>query len=326
MYFIDREIASGKYPNTTTLAQDYECSTATISRDLEYMRDMLDAPIEYDYKERGYYYAKKTFRLPLSHSSPEDLLAFGMAKTLFSLYKNTPIYDAAKRLMDSVIAPLGDAAAGGAAGAASGAGDRWYEDRIIVPPVPLTQFSVNVWEAVCEALRRNLVIDLEYRNKWNDGFFPLRVQPYQLIFDSGAWYLYACTDKKRTLRIYALSRMKNVRLSDKTFTFPAAADHRVRFDGSYFGAYSGEKKYHFRIAFYGDGALRAVERRWTADQQIEETPEGVILSFTSAQYGKVRELVLSNGRDAVPLAPEELVIDWKENLADMRKRAGKEKK
>jgi hypothetical protein len=46
----------------------------------------------------------------------------------------------------------------------------------------------------------------------------------------------------------------------------------------------------------------------------------VILSFTSAQYGKVLELVLANGRDALPLEPAELVRDWQENIRDMQKR------
>ena len=49
IYFIDRETASGKYPNTKTLAKTYETGTATISRDIEFMRVMMNAPIEYDY-------------------------------------------------------------------------------------------------------------------------------------------------------------------------------------------------------------------------------------------------------------------------------------
>jgi hypothetical protein len=56
MYFIDRQIASGKYPNVNDLAREYEVGTATIYRDIEYMRNMLDAPIEYSAKDRGWFY------------------------------------------------------------------------------------------------------------------------------------------------------------------------------------------------------------------------------------------------------------------------------
>jgi predicted DNA-binding transcriptional regulator YafY len=309
IYFIDREIASGKYPNTRTLAETYETGTATISRDIEFMRDMMNAPIEYDFKRKGYYYTEKTFRLPAAFGSVEDIAAMGMAKTLLSLYRNTPIYNAAKELMESVTAPLGEAE-----------NSRWYEERIVVPPIPSVQFPPEIWQCVCEGLRKNRALGFEYRSTWDSGYSPRRVHPYQLLFDNGAWYLYAYSKKGRGMRMYSLSRIKDIKLEDETFNYPASADFSARLDGSYFGAYSSEKKFRFRIAFFNDGAMRVKERLWTADQHIEETNNGVILKFTSSQYGKVLELVLSNGKDAVPLAPAELVQDWRDNLWGMRKR------
>ena len=313
IYFIDREIASGNYPNTTTLAKAYEVGTATISRDIEFMKDMLNAPIAYDYKRKGYYYTQKTFRLPASFTSCEDMLAIGMAKTLLSLYRNTPIYSAASQLMESVTAPLGDAES-----------SRWYEERIIVPPVPATQFSPEIWNTICEALQKNRILSFQYRSTWTSGYTPRHVRPYQLLFDNGAWYLYAYSNAERReargTRMYSLPRIQNITLEDETFQYPASSDFRSTIDGSYFGAYSGEKKYRFRIAFYNDGAMRIKERLWAADQRIKETPDGVILSFSSSQYGKVLELVLANGRDALPLEPKELVRDWRENLRDMMHR------
>jgi predicted DNA-binding transcriptional regulator YafY len=309
IYFIDREIASGKYPNTRTLAEANETGTATISRDIEFMKDQLNAPIEYDFKQKGYYYTKTAFRLPAAFTSAEDMLALGMAKTLLSLYRNTPIYDAADQLMESITAPLGEAEAG-----------RWHEERIVVPPIPSVQFSPEIWQCVCEGLRKNRVLSFEYRRSWDSDYSPRRVHPYQLLFDNGAWYLYAYSTEGRGMRMYSLPRIRNINLEDESFKYRNSADYRLSLDGSYFGAYSEEKKRRFRIAFFNDGAMRIKERIWAADQQIKETKDGVILSFSSAQYGKVLELVLANGRDALPLEPAELVKDWQENLRDMQKR------
>ena len=36
----------------------------TIRRDIDYMRDQLHAPIEFDSVQNGYYYTEPTFRLP----------------------------------------------------------------------------------------------------------------------------------------------------------------------------------------------------------------------------------------------------------------------
>ena len=52
---IHRKIRSGCYPNTKQLAFELESGIATISRDLDYMRDRMFAPIEYDFTHKGYY-------------------------------------------------------------------------------------------------------------------------------------------------------------------------------------------------------------------------------------------------------------------------------
>ncbi|MDR1144039.1 MAG: HTH domain-containing protein, partial [Spirochaetaceae bacterium] len=126
IYFIDREIASGTYPSTRQLAEEYEVGTATISRDIEFLRDRIGAPVEYDSHHRGYFYSDKSYRLPASFSRPEDMLALRMVKNLNTLYRGTPLYPASRELLDSITAPL----------AVSGRSEKpWYEDRIIVPPV-----------------------------------------------------------------------------------------------------------------------------------------------------------------------------------------------
>jgi predicted DNA-binding transcriptional regulator YafY len=309
IFFIDEEIASGKYPNTRTLADAYRTGIATISRDIKLMREWLYAPIEYDFTQKGYYYTEKTSRLPGTFGSVEGIMALGMAKNLLSLYRNTPIYDAARELVENITAPLGEAES-----------SRWYDERIIVPKVPSVQFASGIWQCICEGLRKNRILRFDYRSTWKSGYTPRRIRPYQLLFDNGAWYIYAYSIEGRGVRMYSLSRIKNISLEDETFSFPASADFSTQLGGSYFGAYSGQKKYRFRIAFYNDGAMRIQERIWAADQRIKEIKDGVILEFSSTQYGKVLELVLSNGRDALPLEPAELVRDWRENLRDMQKR------
>jgi predicted DNA-binding transcriptional regulator YafY len=120
--------------------------------------------------------------------------------------------------------------------------------------------------------------------------------------------------------MFALARIRNIILTEKRFTLPKNWDYRDHMAGGFLGAYTDDKKRRFRIAFYNDAALRVQERRWAADQRITETPDGITLEFSSAQYGKVLELVLASGGDALPLEPSELVTDWRENLRSALKR------
>jgi predicted DNA-binding transcriptional regulator YafY len=314
MYFIDREIAAGKYPNTRTLAEAYETGPATISRDIEFMRDRLGAPIEYDYFRKGYYYAGKTYRLPAAFTSANELAALGMAKTLLTLYRNTPMYDTARQLLETLTTPLEDAE-----------NPAWYEDRIVVPPVPSIDVADETWQAICDGLRENRVLIFNYRASWGDSYRPRRVRPYQLLFDNGAWYLYAWDEERKGERMFSLARIKNIALRKEKFTLPRQWDFRAHTDGGFFGVYTDDKKRRFRIDFYNDATLRVQERRWAADQIITPIEGGVRLEFTASQYGKVLELVLAQGRDAEPLEPPELAAEWRAHVRAMAGRTRQKK-
>jgi predicted DNA-binding transcriptional regulator YafY len=317
IYFIDRKIASGVYPNTRDLAKEYEVGTATICRDIEFMRDRLDAPIKYSPLHRGFFYAEKTFRLPARFAAAEDMLALGMAKNLLSLYRNTPLYEAARRLMDNITAPL--------AGEESG-GEAWYEKRILAPFSASYPVDEEIWNAILTGLRENRIITFEYQSTWKEDFKPRRIRPYQLLFDAGVWYLYAYAEERRGIRMFSLSRIRNIAVTNDKFNLPRNYDYSDQADGSYFGVFAGQEKEHFRVAFYGDYVLWAKERLWAADQKIEDTADGVIIDFSGTQYGKVLEWVLSNGAWAVPLEPAKLVQDWEWNIEQMRKNLKKPEK
>jgi predicted DNA-binding transcriptional regulator YafY len=68
---IDEAIRGGSYPSISKLARLAEVTKRTIERDIECLRDMYRAPIEYDYQRRGYYYSEPNFFIrPLRSRAP----------------------------------------------------------------------------------------------------------------------------------------------------------------------------------------------------------------------------------------------------------------
>lgn len=63
--YIHESLSSGSYPTTQKLAKDLEASTATISRDIEFLRDRYHAPCEYDPERKGFFYTEPDFQLDL---------------------------------------------------------------------------------------------------------------------------------------------------------------------------------------------------------------------------------------------------------------------
>ena len=53
------------------------------------------------------------------------------------------------------------------------------------------------------------------------------------------------------------------------------------------------------------------------NQTFKEDEESTTVSFSSSQFDKVLELILSWGRQAEPLAPARLVKRWKEEVLAM---------
>jgi hypothetical protein len=276
---------------------------------------------EYDAGRRGYCYTDKAFRLPGKFSSASDMLALGIAKNLLSPYQHTPIYQAARNLLESIVVPFeAQEPVRGSKREAS----RWYEGRIVTPPVPSAPVGQELWETITAGLRENRAISFEYQGAWDEEYQARRVRPYQLLFDNGLWYLYGYAEERRALRMFSLARIRNAARCPDAFALPEDYDYRGGASGmdgggrkgrsgeeptgaSYFGVFAGVKKYRFRVAFYDESIVWASERTWAADQLIESHETGIVLEFTSCQYDKVLEWVLSRGCTARPLEPAELV-------------------
>jgi len=315
IYRIDAEIASGKFPNSDGLARMCETSVSTISRDIEFMRSQLFAPIEYDPLNRGYYYTQKTYRMPAGFTSAEDLLALGMAKSIVSLYMETPLYDASVNLLESIIAPI-----------ASDGNRDWLENRIVVPKIASAKVNPDTWKIVVAGLKDNRVINFEYLGTWDDDYRVRQVCPYQLLFDSGVWYVYGLSQERKATRIFSLSRMKNISLCKEHFKLPSKFKYSESAGDSYFGVFVGEEKMQFSINCYEDAVIYASERQWAADQKItpiyeDNTDDGITIEFTSTQLNKVLKWVLSCGCCAVPQKPQKLVDQWKLHIKEMKKQA-----
>ena len=314
---IDQQIASGKYPNTPYLIKCLrdpwgKISTSTVHRDIEFMRDRLFAPIEYNALHRGFYYSESNYRIPImGFSGSEELLALGMAKNILTMYKDTPIYDAAQNLLDSIIAPL----------IAEG-NSNWYENRIVVPAVPSAAVPPDIWEPITTALKENRVLTFEYMGAYDAQYVPRRVRPYQLLFDTGIWYLYGYAEERKDIRLFSLCRVKNIALAKDRFSLPKDFDYRNNSAG-FFGIFTGQKKQRFKVAFYDYSVAWVKDRKWAEDQKIIEDDDGITITFTSSQFDKVLEWVLSRGCTALPLEPEPLVEAWRWNIEEMRKMAGK---
>ena len=150
-------------PNSKQLAFDNEVGIATISRDIEFLKNRFDAPIEYDAKKRGYFYAED-FEMPLNAISPADLAVLSLAKSLLVQYEGTPVYEEVSRIIDF----LADT---------KGSGNSEFLDRIALPPMPKIKIDEEIWTKITGAMRENRIIEFDYKGRWKTTETHRRVRP-----------------------------------------------------------------------------------------------------------------------------------------------------
>src|SRR3989441_11754943 len=106
MLRIHRAIQSGSYPNATTLARELEVSTKSIHRDIEFMRDRLDLPVEYDGARFGYRYTEEVNAFPTVQITEGELFALVVAEKALQQYRGTsfekPLLSAIRKMEQSL--------------------------------------------------------------------------------------------------------------------------------------------------------------------------------------------------------------------------------
>jgi predicted DNA-binding transcriptional regulator YafY len=64
---------------------------STMARDLDFLRDEEDAPIEYDESEKGYRLTDETYSLPPVRLSRKEVFGLSIARKLLGAFEGTPL-------------------------------------------------------------------------------------------------------------------------------------------------------------------------------------------------------------------------------------------
>src|SRR5262245_7099543 len=106
MLHIHRTIQSGKYPNATLLSRELEVSSKSIHRDLEFMRDRLQLPLEWDGSKFGYHYTEEVNAFPTLQITEGELFALVVAEKALQQYRGTsferPLLSAFRKMEQSL--------------------------------------------------------------------------------------------------------------------------------------------------------------------------------------------------------------------------------
>ena len=284
--------------NCQQLGKDFEVSYKTIQRDLDFMRDRLNLPIEYDPTRYSFRYTEKVEAFPLLQVSEGEILALFVAQKVLAQYHGTPF----EKTLGSAFQKL----TGALKETVSFDLGEWgsdYSFRV----TGASAADLEVFRLLARAIVQRQEISFSYQSLRASAPETRSVHPYHLANIDNAWYLLAYDPQRAQIRTFALPRIQKPVLTKKTFDRPRGFSAEKELKGG-FGVFSGSGKYCIKVRFDSFAARLVRERDWHPTQKIREIKGGGIeLEMTLGALEEIERWVLSWGDHAKVLGPKALI-------------------
>jgi predicted DNA-binding transcriptional regulator YafY len=301
---LEHLIKTLNYPNTTVLCKELEVSRRTIMRDLEFLQDQYNAPIEYDSFHRGYYFTDKTFFVKRGMLSEAELLTVSTMLPLMDQYKNTPLENAFKSVFEKLYDMLPTEIKV----------DSSFINDVQFISDPLPKIDVEIFNGIFTSIRNKKTVQFGYRSIENTDWVPREFDPYKVICQKGNWYVFGFCHKHQKFMVYSLSRMKELIILDE-FNFIEDFEKHIHIDPN-IGIWNNDvEPIKIELLFSKEINTYILERTWHKDQECKQNDDGsVYLSFTSNQTQELKYWIMSFGSAVKVLSPETLREDIKKEL------------
>ncbi len=297
---IFHELKSNRYPNRMTLAGVVEAAVKTIQRDIDFMRDRMQMPIEYDRDRRGYYFTEPMEQFPLVQLTEAELVSVFVAQKALIQYKGTSFEAPLKSAFDKLISGSG------------GTFEISWEDldaSIAFRAPEALPPDTKIFQVVSEAVKLSKMLTFDYKKLESNIYEPRRLEPYQVLCFRNQWYCIGHDLDRDAMRTFVLFRMKKPHLGVEGFRKPLNFSAQKHFKNS-FGIFSGSdgKPQKVLMRFDSTTAQHIRERVWHVSQEIQELSNGELeLSVTVNSFVEIEAWIMSWGDHVQVLEPKELV-------------------
>ncbi len=305
-YKIDQMIHDRTVVTFTELLDALEVSRATLKRDLEYMRNRLNAPIIWDRDAGaggGYRFdtphaeAGAQYELPgLWFNANEVHALLTMQHLLTDLDPGGMLTPHVQPLMARLNSLLGS-------------GENTAEEirrRVLIVGLGKRDMKLAHFEKVGSALLRRKRLAITYFARGSGETTEREVSPQRLVYYRGNWYLDAWCHLRNDIRNFAIDSIRAAEVIEKK---AREVSHRSMDEvlGPGYGIFSGRKLQHAVLRFTPERARWVAQETWHPKQKGRVEADGSWhLEFPYADHRELIMDILKFGADVEVLAPPDL--------------------
>ena len=310
IFYINRKILEDGKVSTAQVVSAFEISKRQVMRDIDYLRDTLQAPLVYEAREKGYVY---TGDFSMMSNSNERVLV------LNAIFRSLAESQGALSVITDMVSE----------GLDSGLEESYksLSDKIIFITPVQDWPDYTIFNKICSAMKSDQRMTLRYRNAKGERS-TRHIEPLRLVNYSGRWYLLSFDRQNRELRTFHLARIESIEgIEGDFFTSRYSEDELESFVHGGFGIFMGNKSIPVTFCVFGWARNALETQTWHKDQKIRKVEldgkEGLEVTVPVANLQEILSQLLAFGSAARPIGPPQFVQAWKEAVMAMAKEAEK---
>jgi predicted DNA-binding transcriptional regulator YafY len=283
-----------------------DCSESTIRRTIQYMQDVLQAPLDYDRERNGWGYEAtqaQSYELPGLWFTPDELYALLISHHLLLNVQPGILNEHIQPLTERIESLLNHK------------GSRpEIQNRIRILQSTARPQNVLHFQRIASALLERQRIRVLYHGRERDTTTERILSPQRLVYYRSNWYLDAYCHDRKALRTFSLDRLQPLQTMEASARTMAETDLNHLLTESY-GIFAGEPTAIANLKFTAKAARWVADEQWHPKQISTQHQDG---TYTlEVPYSDPREIImdiLKYGPEVEVLGPETLRAEVKHRL------------
>jgi len=284
-----------------------EVSPATFKRDLEFLRNRMNAPIIYDHFHNGYCLDPNVkdykIEMPGLWFSQSEATALALMEHLLSSLDQSgllgPHIQPLRAIIDQILGP--------------DTPSKELRKRIKVLGMFSRKTSIDNFGEIGAALLQRKKLQINFYSKGNNENTDREISPLRMIYYRDNWYLDAYCHLRDGLRSFAIDGIRTAEILDKKAVEVSEKELKENFTESY-GIFSGKATKICKLKFSPNRARWVSTENWHPKQVgVTQTDGSYILEFPFNQDFELIMDIMKYGSDVEVLEP----IDLKEKIINL---------
>jgi predicted DNA-binding transcriptional regulator YafY len=306
LYKIEQILHDRRNASFAELQEELEVSRATLKRDLQFLRDRLNAPIIYDRDANGY-----RFDVPDRYAPKHQLpgLWFNASEIHALLMMQQLLEEVQPGLLGPHIAPLQtrlQSLLGSVSSGDQGKAPADIAKRVRILHAHKRRTELRHFELIASTLLKRRRLKIRHFSRGRNEESEREISPQRLVHYRDNWYLDAWCHLRQDLRSFAIDAIRSADILEIAADEVAETElNRVLAAG--YGIFSGSETEWAKLKFQPEQARWVMEEQWHPQQRTALEADGsLILELPYANPTELVMDILRHGSGVEVLGPESL--------------------